>query len=109
MQFSVCKLTPGALDNLPTAPWNSTRIRPSPWRWRGTPNCIREIPVRLWSCFSVPNLSPRDPRGWFITRSIAVAYFHGRQFDEAISAARRALDQNPRDTGTLRTLAAALV
>jgi tetratricopeptide (TPR) repeat protein len=58
--------------------------------------------------FRAERLSPRDPRGWFITGGIA-AYLHEGRFDEAISASRRALDLNPRDTGMLRTLAACLI
>jgi tetratricopeptide (TPR) repeat protein len=59
--------------------------------------------------YRAERLSPRDPRGWFITGGIAVAYFHTGRFDEACSASKRALDLNPRDTGMLRHLAACLV
>src|SRR5205823_4572005 len=40
-------------------------------------------------------LSPRDPRGWFITGGGAWAYFIEGRYDEAVSAAKRALIQNP--------------
>jgi tetratricopeptide (TPR) repeat protein len=59
--------------------------------------------------YRAERLSPRDPRGWFITTGIAVAYFHEGRFDEAIAACRRALNLNPRQAGVLRTLAACLV
>jgi TolB-like protein len=55
MQFSICNWMPRAPENLPIARWNSIRIRPSPWGWRGAPNCIRGIPARRWSCFTAPN------------------------------------------------------
>jgi TolB-like protein/cytochrome c-type biogenesis protein CcmH/NrfG len=54
-------------------------------------------------------LSPRDPRGWFITTGMAHAYFKEGRFDEAASAAKKALNQNPRFTIALRLLAASLV
>jgi len=54
-------------------------------------------------------LSPRDPRGWFITGGRPFAYFIAGRFDEAESAAKKALMQNPRYTGPLRNLAASLV
>jgi TolB-like protein/Flp pilus assembly protein TadD len=69
----------------------------------GNPSKALELLLRA------QRLSPRDPRGWFITGGIAAAYLHEGRFDEAISASRRALDLNPRDTGMLRTLAACLV
>jgi TolB-like protein/Flp pilus assembly protein TadD len=59
--------------------------------------------------FRAERLSPREPRGWFITAGIAIAHFHEGRFDEAISACRRALNLNPRQAGVLRTLAACLV
>jgi tetratricopeptide (TPR) repeat protein len=46
--------------------------------------------------FRAARLSPRDPRGWFITSKMAWAYTVGGQFDEAISAANKVLNQNPR-------------
>jgi len=55
-------------------------------------------------------LSPRDPRGWFIIGGgTAFVYFTEGRFDEAVSAAKRALIQNPRFTVALRVLAASLV
>jgi tetratricopeptide (TPR) repeat protein len=59
--------------------------------------------------YRAERLSPRDPRGWFITGGIAAAYFHTGRFDEACSACKRALDLNPRDTALLRVLVACLV
>jgi TolB-like protein/DNA-binding winged helix-turn-helix (wHTH) protein/Tfp pilus assembly protein PilF len=59
--------------------------------------------------YRAERLSPREPRGWFITAGIAVAYFHEGRFDEAIAACRRTLNLNPRQAGLLRTLAACLV
>jgi TolB-like protein/Flp pilus assembly protein TadD len=53
-------------------------------------------------------LSPRDPRGWFITSGRAYAYFRKGQFDQATSLAKKALNQNPRFTLALRHLAASL-
>jgi TolB-like protein len=55
-------------------------------------------------------LSPRDPRGWFITGGgTAYTYFQAGRFAESVAAARRALMQNPRFTVALRNLAASLV
>jgi TolB-like protein len=55
-------------------------------------------------------LSPRDPRGWFITGGgTAYAYFQAGRFDKSVAAARKALTQNPRFTVALRNLAASLV
>ena len=59
--------------------------------------------------YRAERLSPRDPRGWFITGGIAMAYLHEGRLDEAISACRRTLNLNPRQAGLLRTLAACLV
>ena len=53
-------------------------------------------------------LSPRDPRGWFVTSKMAWVYFNEGQLDEAISAAKKALNQNPRCALALRFLAASL-
>jgi tetratricopeptide (TPR) repeat protein len=58
--------------------------------------------------FRATRLSPRDPRGWFITSKMAWAYTVGGQFDEAISAANKVLNQNPRSAYALRFLAASL-
>jgi TolB-like protein/Tfp pilus assembly protein PilF len=59
--------------------------------------------------FRAERLSPHEPRGWFIAGGIAAVYVHEGRFDEAISACRRALNLNPRQSGMLRTLAACLV
>jgi hypothetical protein len=39
--------------------------------------------------FRAERLSPGEPRGWFITGGIAIAYFHEGRVDEAIAACRR--------------------
>ena len=55
-------------------------------------------------------LSPRDPRGWFITGGgTAYTYFQAARYEEAVAAARSALIHNPRFTVALRNLAASLV
>jgi TolB-like protein len=54
-------------------------------------------------------LSPRDPRGWFITGGGAFAYFAEGRFDEAVAVCKKALIQNPRFAVALRILAASLV
>jgi TolB-like protein len=55
-------------------------------------------------------LSPRDPRGWFITGGgTAYTYFQAGRYAEAVAAAERALIQNPRFTVALRNLAASLI
>jgi TolB-like protein/predicted Zn-dependent protease len=53
-------------------------------------------------------LSPRDPRGWFITSKMAWAYHVAGQFDEAISEAKKVLRENPHSAYALRFLAASL-
>lgn len=53
-------------------------------------------------------LSPRDPRGWFISAGVAAAYFFQGRLDETISWAQRALLHNPRFAVALRHLAASL-
>jgi len=53
-------------------------------------------------------LSPRDPRGWFIPSKLAWVYFIEGRFEDAISAAKKALNQNPRCALALRFLAASL-
>jgi tetratricopeptide (TPR) repeat protein len=53
-------------------------------------------------------LSPRDPRGWYIASGMAHAYFRQRRFEEAASAAKRAVSENPRDAIAIRLLAASL-
>ena len=59
--------------------------------------------------YRAERLSPREPRGWLITRAIAFAHVHAGRFDEGISVCRRSLNQNPRDTTALRALAVCLV
>jgi tetratricopeptide (TPR) repeat protein len=58
--------------------------------------------------FRAMRLSPRDPRGWFITLKAAWVYFVDGQFNQAISAAKKVLNQNPRSAYALRFLAASL-
>ena len=53
-------------------------------------------------------LSPRDPRGWFITLATSWTYLVDGQFDQAISAAKIVLNQNPHCSYALRFLAASL-
>jgi tetratricopeptide (TPR) repeat protein len=53
-------------------------------------------------------LSPRDPRGWYITWVMSLAHFMEGQFAEAATAARKSLNLNPRSTLALRLLAASL-
>src|SRR5262249_8002602 len=53
-------------------------------------------------------MSPRDPRGWQTTATIALAHFVGGHFQEAASFANRALLHNPRYGAPLRVLAASL-
>ena len=43
-------------------------------------------------------LSPRDPRGWYITWVMSLAYFMDGQFAEAATVAKKSLNQNPRST-----------
>jgi TolB-like protein/Flp pilus assembly protein TadD len=54
------------------------------------------------------HLSPRDPRDWFIGLKTAWICFVDGQFDQAISAAKKVLNQNPRSAYALRFLAASL-
>jgi TolB-like protein len=53
-------------------------------------------------------LSPRDPRGWFITWVMSLAYFMEGRFAESAAAAKKSLNRNPRSTLALRLLAASL-
>ncbi len=53
-------------------------------------------------------LSPRDPRGWFISTGLAAAHFFEGRFDEAALGAEKALVRNPRFAIALRFLAASL-
>jgi tetratricopeptide (TPR) repeat protein len=58
--------------------------------------------------FRAARLSPRDPRGWFITSNLAWVYFTEGQHDEAVAAAKKVLNQNHRSGYALRCLAASL-
>jgi len=53
-------------------------------------------------------MNPLDPRGWFVASAMAHAYFKQGCFDEAASAARKAVSQNPRYSIAYRLLAASL-
>jgi TolB-like protein/tetratricopeptide (TPR) repeat protein len=55
-------------------------------------------------------LSPRDPRGWFMTGGgTAYTYFQAGRYEDSVAAARSALIHNPRFTVALRNLAASLI
>ena len=41
-------------------------------------------------------LSPRDPRGWFISAGVAATHFYEGRFDEAALWAQKGLIHNPR-------------
>jgi TolB-like protein/Flp pilus assembly protein TadD len=51
-------------------------------------------------------LSPRDPRGWLFSATLALAYLTDENFDMAITSAKKALMHNPRFGAPLRVLAA---
>jgi Flp pilus assembly protein TadD len=51
-------------------------------------------------------LSPRDPRTWFITTGLAMAYFNSERFAESVVCSKKALAQNSRSAVALRLLAA---
>ena len=53
-------------------------------------------------------LSPRDPRGWTITSGMAFAHYQQGELKEAVAWAQKALADNPRFSGALWFLAAAL-
>ena len=53
-------------------------------------------------------LSPRDPRGWAITGVMAFAHYQLDEFEEAVAWAQKAVADNPRFSGALWFLAAAL-
>jgi TolB-like protein len=53
-------------------------------------------------------LSPRDPRGWFISTGLAAAHFFEDRLDEAALWAQKALLDNPRFAVAHRFLAASL-
>jgi TolB-like protein/Flp pilus assembly protein TadD len=54
-------------------------------------------------------LSPRDPRGWFMSGAMAIAAIIDENYPEAVSWAEKALVQNRRFAVALRALAVALV
>jgi TolB-like protein/tetratricopeptide (TPR) repeat protein len=54
-------------------------------------------------------LSPRDPRGWFMSGAMALAAIIDENYSEAVSWAEKALVQNRRFAVALRALAVALV
>jgi TolB-like protein/tetratricopeptide (TPR) repeat protein len=54
-------------------------------------------------------LSPRDPRGWYIVATLAFAHYRKRQYEQAVVAATKALNQYPRYTWPFRILVASLV
>jgi tetratricopeptide (TPR) repeat protein len=58
--------------------------------------------------FRAMRLSPRDPRGWFITLAMSWTYLVDGQFDQAIAAAKKVLNQNPQCSYALRFLASSL-
>jgi TolB-like protein/predicted Zn-dependent protease len=70
--------------------------------------CLGNSHEALELLFRAVRLSPRDPRGWFITSKMTWAYFVQGQFDEAVSAAKNVLNQNPQSAYALRILAASL-
>jgi tetratricopeptide (TPR) repeat protein len=53
-------------------------------------------------------LNPRDPRAWFTFQGMAIACLGEGQFADSASWGRKALAQNPRFAGAIRTLAANL-
>ncbi|HTB04679.1 MAG TPA: winged helix-turn-helix domain-containing protein [Bradyrhizobium sp.] len=54
-------------------------------------------------------LSPRDPRGWFMSGALAIAAIIDENYPEAVSWAEKALVQNRRYAVALRALAVSLV
>jgi tetratricopeptide (TPR) repeat protein len=54
-------------------------------------------------------LSPRDPRGWFMSGAMALAAIIDENYSEAVGWAEKALVQNRRFAVALRALAVALV
>ena len=51
-------------------------------------------------------LNPRDPRGWYTATVTALAHLVEGRFDDAVSWARQAVEQNPRFAQGQRLLAA---
>jgi TolB-like protein len=58
--------------------------------------------------FRAVRLSPRDPRSWFTTLGLSWTYLVDGQFDQAIAAAQKILNQNPNCSYALRFLASGL-
>jgi TolB-like protein/Flp pilus assembly protein TadD len=54
-------------------------------------------------------LSPRHPRGWFVSTGMAIACLADSKFQEAVTWCEKALAENPRFGVALRVLAVALV
>ena len=91
------------------APCISIRTRPSHWAWRDgsrRPTAIRWKAANSWRGRSV--LSPRYPRGWFVSTGMAIACLADSKFKEAVTWAEKALAENPRFGVALRVLAVAL-
>jgi TolB-like protein len=66
-------------------------------------------PVKAMDLFlHAERLSPRDPRGWFMTGGLSLAYFLQDRLEEALTAANQALLQNPRSAVVRRVQAAIL-
>jgi tetratricopeptide (TPR) repeat protein len=85
------------------------------------PNSAVALTVAGWSELALANpvkatelfrraerLSPRDPRGWFISGGLSLSYFLQDEFEASVSAAKQALLHNPRSAVVLRVLAATL-
>jgi TolB-like protein len=53
-------------------------------------------------------LSPRDPRGWFITLETAWAYLVAGRLDEAVATAKKVLTQYPRSSFARRFIVSCL-
>jgi TolB-like protein len=69
---------------------------------------LLNISEALELLFRAMRLSPRDPRGWFITLKLAWVHIIAGQYDKAISVAEKVLNQNPHSAHALRMLAASL-
>ena len=52
--------------------------------------------------------NPRDPRGWLTTQGMMFSCLGEGRYDEGVVWGRKALAQNPRNTGAMRLLAANL-
>ena len=51
-------------------------------------NCAKALELLL----RADRLSPRDPRGWFIAACLGFAYYKERRYEEAVAAAKKALN-----------------